>query len=565
MNESEPTDPESQVPAGTNEADATDPGPQITSGTDEAAHSDPPTSADPVSESGTVEASQPVQGLEPVEAFDEPAAGVDPLLSEPTAIAGSSGTSAFSSPVDTVKNTVNDTVIDSIESVRQERVIEIEQAILDLLLEMGFVGERSLSTPSNGIEGFDGVIRHKIVESQEYTEDPVKIAVNWYNRKFFAVVESTDPVTKHFPVFVFGNIKEAALDNMTVVGGGLEPDGNQVTTISGSGVFGHFYGPQTDAAGFAMQGVEADVHFQSNQQSWTAYGAALSKGEPLAGETVPGGTHNLKGFVMGIAEDMAAPHLNRRIFMNDTATDFRLSVNKDAGTIIGQLSAADFYPSGSTIAGLQIGGPLGSAYVLDDAMIALLGGADAVKTGSSVGGLKEYGNYLVTEKQADSLAPYTTWGYWEIAYKDPASGTDYHVHHPIAYWIAGPQTPATEVNSLIAANFSGTYRGGAEGIRIDPGGMITELTGGASNIMIDFTPAATMPLMGNITFDQVGLNLTSNPGDVQANGFSGLISGASSSKVKVTYFGPNAASIGGNFGAKMSTGNEYYGIFGGSR
>jgi len=555
--EDEPGDPQpdadSQAPSGTNENEPTDPDPVSQ------------TTADSASEPGTADDSQPTQGMETLEAYDEPDAADDPSLPGQTSSVGNMSSSAFSSNVDTVKNTVNEAVIDAIESVRQERVIEIEQSILDLLQEMGFVAERSLSTPNNGIEAFDGVIRHKIAESQEYSQDPVKMAVNWYNHKFFGVLEGDDPQKKHFPVFIFGDVNETALDNITVVGGGLDPLDNQVTTISGSGVFGQFYGTQTDAVGFTMQGVDVDVHFQSNQRSWTSYGAALSKGEPLPGDTAPGGIHNLKGFVMGIAEDMSAPHLNRRIFMNDSATDFRLTVDKDAGTVSGQMSAADFNLSGSTIAGLQIGDPLDSAYVLDDAIIALLGGTDTITNGASVGGLKEYGNYLVTEKQADSLSPHTTWGYWEIAYQDPASGTDYHVHHPIAYWIAGPQTPAAEVNSLIAAPFTGIYTGGAEGIQIDPGGMISELTGGASNITIDFTPSATTPLTGNITFDQVGLNVTSNPGDVNANGFSGFINGAVSSKVKGTYFGPNAAAIGGNFGAKMGTGDEYYGIFGGNR
>jgi hypothetical protein len=202
-------------------------------------------------------------------------------------------------------------------------------------------------------------------------------------------------------------------------------------------------------------------------------------------------------------------------------------------------------------------------------MISLLGGETSIMTATgTTGGLKEYGNYLVTEKQAGQLAPYTTWGYWEIAYQDPDSGTDYHVHHPIAYWIAGPQTPASEVNNLIGTNFMGSYTGGAEGIQIDPTGMISELTGGAANFTIDFNPSASMPVMGNIAFDQVNLNVLSDTynGDfVNPNGFSGFVSGAIKSRVKGTFLGPDAAAIGGNFGAKMSTGEEYFGIFGGSR
>jgi hypothetical protein len=518
------------------------------------------------SEAGGGEDEQPVPDQEVLEAFDESTAHEDPPLPGELETTDNLQSSVFSSPVDTVKNAVTEAVIDSIETVRQEKVLEIEQAVLDLLLEMEFTGDRSLSVPDNGIEAFDGVLRHKADDSLEYTEDPVKMVINWHNHKFFGVIEDENQAEKHFPVFIFGDVKDTALDNITAVGGGLTLEENRVTTIFGSGVFGQLYGTQTDAAGFAMQGVDVDVQFQSDQQGWSAYGAAISKGEPLPGETVPGGTHNLKGFVMGIAEDMAAPHLNRRIFMNDMATDFQLSVDKDAGTINGQLSADDFNLSGSTIAGLQIGGPLGSAYVLDDAMIALLGGETSIMTATgTTGGLKEYGNYLVTEKQPDQLAPYTTWGYWEIAYQDPDSGTDYHVHHPIAYWIAGPQTPASEVNNLIGTNFMGTYTGGAEGIQIDPTGMISELTGGAANFTIDFNPSATMPLMGNISFDQVNLNVLGNPGDVNTNGFSGLVSGAITSKVKGTFFGPNAAAIGGNFGAKMSTGESYHGIFAGSR
>ena len=541
------------MPADSEEDDSTDP----------ATESEIPAGSS--SEAGGGEDEQPVPDQEVLETFDESIADEDPPLPGELEATDNLQSSVFSSPVDTVKNAVTEAVIDSIETVRQEKVLEIEQAVLDLLLEMEFTGDRSLSVPIDGIEAFDGVVRHKIIESPEYTEEPVKMVINWHCNKFFGVIEDENQIEKHFPVFIFGDVKDTALENIRVIGSGVDPGDNRVTTIDGTGVFGQLYGTETDATGFAMQGVDVDVAMQSDRQGWTAYGAAISKGEPLPGASAPGGTHNLKGFVMGIAEDMAAPEVNRRIFMNDRAADFQLSVDKDAGTINGQLSADDYNLSGSAIAGLQIGGPLDSAYVLDDAMIALLGGETSMMTGPSTGGLKEFGNYLVTEKQPDQLAPYTTWGYWEIAYRDPDSGTDYHVHHPISYWIAGPQTTASEVSSLIGANFTGTYTGGAEGIQIDTNGMISGLTGGATNLTIDFNPSATMPVMGNISFDQVNLNVLSNPGDVNTNGFSGLVNGAITSKVKGTFFGPNAAAIGGNFGAKMSTGESYHGIFSSSR
>jgi hypothetical protein len=172
----------------------------------------------------------------------------------------------------------------------------------------------------------------------------------------------------------------------------------------------------------------------------------------------------------------------------------------------------------------------------------------------------------VTEKGPDQLAPFTTWGYWEIAYRDPETGVDYHVHRPGSYWIAGPQTPAAEISNLMASNFSGNYTGGAQGIHIDPAGQIKELTGGFTDLNIDFNPGASIPVWGNISFDQVNLNVTSDSTNkVELSGFSGRVSGAMSSKVKGTYFGPNAASIGGKFNARMSVGDEYHGIFAGNR
>jgi len=410
------------------------------------------------------------------------------------------------------------------------------------------------------------VVRHKDIDSVDFSQSSAKMVANWYNKKFFGIVEDEIPIGNKFPVYVFGDVNGTALENMQVIGSDFDMPENRVSALSGSGTFGQLYGTDTDAAGFAMEGVDVDVQNQSDRQAWKAYGAVIKKPiSPPPPSTVPTGTQNLSGFVLGVSEDMAAPDINRRIFMNSQASDFNFNVNKDTGTLSGSLSADDFNTTFCAISNLQIGGSLPSAYVLDDAMIALLGGAGSITTNANVGPLKAYGNYLVTSKQADSLAAYTTWGYWEIAYRDPDSGVDYHVHQPGSIWIAGSQTPAAEVNNLVSTNFMGTYTGGAEGVRIDPGGIMSQLSGGATNLTIDFSSFATMPVMGTISFDQVNLNVISSPGAVTANGFGAQISGATSSRVKGAFFGPNAQAIGGNFGAKMSTGDNYYGIFGGSR
>ncbi|UCD78618.1 MAG: FecR domain-containing protein [Desulfobacterales bacterium] len=499
------------------------------------------------------------------EASGETVAAAENSLPADTVTVADLQSAVVENSVDAVKDVASDTVVDGIQTVRQEEVLATEQAILELLLEMGFVGGRSLNVPVDGIDGFDGALLHKHIEGADFSRSPAKMVVNWYNKKFFGIVEEEIPSDNKFPVFIFGDVNGTALENLQVVGSGFDLPVNRVSAISGSGTFGQFYGTDTDAAGFAMEGVDVNVENQSDRQAWEAYGAAIRIADPPPSTPIPTGTQYMSGFVLGVAEDMSAPEVNRRIFMNTQAGDFRFNVNKDTGSISGSMSATDFNSTFSAITNLQIGGSLASAYVLDDAMIALLGGAGSITTGGSAGGLKEYGNYMVTAKQPDQLAPYTTWGYWEIAYRDPAYGIDYHVHHPGSIWIAGSQTPAAEVSSLISTNFIGTYTGGAEGIRIDPGGMMSQLSGGATNLTIDFNPSATMPVMGRISFDQVNLNVISSPGAVTTNGFAAEIGGATTSRVNGAFFGPNARAVGGNFGARMSSGDDYYGIFAGSR
>jgi len=216
-------DAESQAPASTNEDGPLNLESQVPSGALEGERADTKsesqTSAGPGSESSTAETSQQVQGLDSLEGFDEPMAPAGLPLLGGIDIASRFQSSVFSNSTETIKQEVIHLTNAAIEDVRQDRVIDIEQSILDLLQEMGFVGARSLSTPDNGIEMFDGEIRHKLVESQEYSKDPVKMAVNWYNHKFFGVLEGDDPQNKHFPVFIFGDVKDTALDNITVVGG----------------------------------------------------------------------------------------------------------------------------------------------------------------------------------------------------------------------------------------------------------------------------------------------------------------------------------------------------------
>jgi len=507
------------------------------------------------------------QGEQPAQDTDIPEEFQDLAADEVTAPTGGAGTvsdfqaSGNANPADTVKDTVSEVVVESIETVRQDEVLEIEKAILELLLQLGFSGSRLTAVNASGIEGYDGQVRHKLVDEQDYSQTPSKLVFNWHNKKFFGVVDDPDQSEEEFPVFIFGEVNGTALGNAWVIGSDSDSGANRVATINGTGTFGQLYGDPNEAVGFAAEGVDVNVQFQSDRQAWKAYGAAVRNNDPSS--PAPTGSDIYRGYVMGYAEDMTAPDVNRRIFTNSAPDQFQLGVNKDTGTISGILSAVDDNGSSSAITNLQIGGSLPSAYVEDDAMIAFLGGANVITTGGSSGDLKQYGNYMVTRKKQGEIAPYTTWGYWEMAYQDPESGADYHLHGPGSYWIAGPQTPTTEVNNLMSARATGTYTGGAEGFQVDAAGRIQGLTGGATDLTIDFDPGAADKVTGRISFDQVNLNIAGASGYVNPDGFGAQISGATTSEVKGAFFGPDAAAVGGKFKANMSTGEGYFGIFSG--
>ncbi len=465
---------------------------------------------------------------------------------------------------DIVNQAVNDATIDTTQKQLTTQISETEETILNLLQELGFSGSRASSVPDDGFEYYEGTVQGQSVDNASLFNGNVELDVNWFNKKFLGSIEETSSESEN-PKFIFGDVSETQLQNIKVVGSDLSHGESRVGAIDGSGSFGQFYGEKPDALGMAINGVDVNLQDSSDRDTWTANIAALHKTPAGSQSSMPKGTHTWDGFVVGIAEDMAAPDQNRRIFMNKQTSDFSLDINKDTGIIHGHMSANDFDGSDRSIKNLQIGDDWGSAYVLDDSLIAILGGSDSITSGASTGGLKEYGNFMVAEKSDSQLSSYTTWGFWEIAFHDPVSQKDYHVHQPGALWVAGPRTPASTIDNLIDTQFVGTYSGGAEGVKIDSRGIMSQLTGGSTDLTIDFDSSANNPVTGTISFNEARLNVISNRGAVNSSGFQAEIDGAVSSAVNGSYYGPQAESIGGNFGAKMSSGEKYHGIFAGSR
>lgn len=443
--------------------------------------------------------------------------------------------------------------------------------------ELGFVGVPSTAAPTDGVYGYFGPSLGFKEAVDERSASPAKffMEVNWYNGKAIGIVRpgKTTAVTDgdSWEMIFFGDVQGTSLANVTVIGTDSPGDSTQdgdIETMSVNGTTTQFYGSLME--GFGMTGQADLFSVQSDQTARTGIGnitaAGIREYEPGVDEVSPRGVSSFQGFVLGMSEDMSQPEVDRRLFMNTAPDGFSLSVDRDAGTLSGTMTAYDLLSPDSMIDSLTIGGTFGSAYVLDDNYVAVLGDSSgsAVVSGASAGGLKPLGNFLVTGDLDAQFSDYVTWGYWEISYTDPSTSADYHLHRPGSLWIAGELTPASVMGDLVTAGFTGRYQGGAQGIRIDSAGIVSQLTGGVTDITVDFTAGTVNPISGSIAFDQVNLGLTGGYVSASSPSFGAEISGAVSSSVNGAFFGSGAEAVGGNFRAQM-TAESYYGIFGGDR
>ncbi|MCK4858701.1 MAG: hypothetical protein KAT58_12075, partial [candidate division Zixibacteria bacterium] len=388
------------------------------------------------------------------------------------------------------------------------------------------------------------------------------LAVNWHNGKVLgAIIEgaSNDAVG-----FFIGDVAGTGFNTSLFFGNDIVDLGpGPILAISGSNSFAQFYGNQFQGVGFDLSGSTHNVLTQATEESWLLTGAGFRTPSLSATTT---GSVIWEGFVVGVGEDMNNPETNRRYFMNMGTADLFMSIDRDTGDISGSMNAADIGGSTAMISGLQIGGTNPSAYLTDRILAAGLGGGTPIAFSPNPNNpLKTYGNYFVTADPSKQLATYASWGSWEIAYVEPGSGLDYHVHVPSSMWVAGERTSPTNVSTLIATNFSATYTGGAAGVQIPTTGSMIDLTGGTTNLLLDFDGGATTPVSGTISFNEVTLNVTSTIGALTAPGFSASIPPAATSFVNGSFYGPNAESIAGNFYVDFGGSNRYMGVFGGDR
>lgn len=254
--------------------------------------------------------------------------------------------------------------------------------------------------------------------------------------------------------------------------------------------------------------------------------------------------------------------VDRRLFLNQNSSAFSLTINRDNGSISGALNATDAALSGAALQNLQFGGSNGSAYISDRILGAVIGGGNPIFAGSN-GPLKTHGNYMISENVSNQLASYASWGVWEVAYSEPGSGDDYHIHMPGSIWIAGELTTPADFASL---NFAATYTGKAEGVHVPSIGQYNDMPSGTVTLNVDF--ASSSLTSGSIAFPAgngaPGIVLGVSPTGVSSNGFTANISAPHSGTVNGAFYGPAAASTAGNFQAVDGT-DRFIGVFGADR
>jgi len=448
--------------------------------------------------------------------------------------------------------------------------------------ELGFAGVPATTTPSDGVDFFYGNMLAIENSSASNTQGDVvhfgkyMMEINWKTGTYIAHFDETSGESNgegKGPA-MFGRISGTDISSAYMIGPSFDPGDSNTGVIEWgniTGTSGSFYGSDAQGLGFTSLGNLINIENQSQTTgNFQVVGAAML--DPNTDDpTSPTGTLTFNGFLTGISEDMANPGQGRSVFLNSSASQVAIVLNRDTGTVTGSLTATDVVGGAGTL-NVTIGANGQSAFVLEDHFAAYLG--DGTNGSANIKNLKPYGNFLITAPLQDEtntpipgqqFSEHVQWGYWEVAYVDPGTGKDYHLHNPGSLWIAGERTQPSVIDGLISQNASARYVGIAEGIQIDGNtSMISHLTGGKCDISIAFGSASN-PVTGTLSFDNA-INLNVNGTTALTNtGFEAGINGASTG-VNGAFFGPNANAIGGNFqGMSATDSTEYIGIFGGNK
>ena len=182
--------------------------------------------------------------------------------------------------------------------------------------------------------------------------------------------------------------------------------------------------------------------------------------------------------------------------------------------------------------------------------------------------------YLVTQTAAPATAvlpnglcstcQYLQWGYWGGELDTPASGdlaarTD--VGH-INFWVAGtPLTSMTDISSLQAMNFTGTYNGNLIGAVVNNGAQY--LASGGLQATYQFGTQTGTFAVSN--YDNQSFTATGRAPLNGSNYTFAIKSGPINGAVNGSFYGPMAAETGGNFAFTAGPAYTTSGIFAAKR
>lgn len=441
--------------------------------------------------------------------------------------------------------------------------------------------------PIDGIASYSGSLSGSAVDvtgAIDPIDDLFQLEINWHNGKILGRIKGSE---KSPPLLFIGDQMGDTLVNISLLGNDgpaglpLPPDDPArtapITAVVGSGT-GSLSGDSYEKLSFTAAGetLQIEPPDQPRWSSWSAtgQGAMEPPEDDMDDATAPRGVEAWIGYVVGVAENMEIIDEERRLFMNDNPSDFILITDRDQGTISGSMSVRDIAAaSDAALTDITIGGNYQSAFILEDNFAAFAGcpSGDCVASNGASSGLKEHGNYLFSAGPDHDLAgsDYLSWGYWELAYEDPANGGQYHAHLPGTMWVAGRPTPESQVTALA---FKAEYHGQAVASKIDSsavGAPQVATLSGPVDLFVDFANlSAANAVQGTIDLGEVILDVMSGAaGNATTRGFTGAITtpGVADGTVHGSFYGPDAQAIGGNFRAQFSSGPTYLGVYGASR
>ena len=420
---------------------------------------------------------------------------------------------------------------------------------------LDFSGLEATSLSGSGILRYAGLAmgaesRDESISGAEVFE----LYVNRNNNKAIGIIHDHDYPR---PTFFFGTVDGTSLANVRVLDTfyyGTHP--NEVPyagVIASSAVFSRFYGADAQGFGFTVDngrdynlltGVYEDYEF-------AGAGGAFRDLTFSATPRTDNSSWEVHTVRMTVTTEVADP-ANKTFSFHRNPTPFALAVNRSNGTISGTFTP-DGWPQ------LFIGGSNPSAYVGDHLMVAEIGGS----------GLRPHGNYLLTAHPDDRLADHVSWGYWESS---RLIGGDDYLEHATQFatgdvvagslWVGGE--PTSSIDNYVAGYLNGGYTGSysGEAVAVHYDGATVEAIRGPFDMNISFSDNS---MSGTIFSGSHLMNFSSGPGGVTAHGISGTVELAGnqmiSGPITGTFFGPEAASVGGNFEADYNN-VGYLGVFG---